>query len=94
MAQTNVNIRMDEELKRNFERLCDDMGLTVTTAITAFAKAAVRKNRMPFELEGDPFYSEANMAHVRKGIEQAENGEYVTMTLDELRTFLGVTERE
>lgn len=62
MAQTNVNIRMDSELKSSFERLCDEMGLTVTTAFTAFAKAAVRKNRMPFELEGDPFYSEANMS--------------------------------
>ncbi|MDR0221718.1 MAG: type II toxin-antitoxin system antitoxin, RelB/DinJ family, partial [Lachnospiraceae bacterium] len=32
MAQTNVNIRMDEDLKREFDSTCQDLGLTMTTA--------------------------------------------------------------
>ena len=38
MASTNVNICMDEELKRRFEAFCMDMGMTMTTAFNAFAE--------------------------------------------------------
>lgn len=38
MAQTNVNIRMDSDLKTQFEAFCTDMGMTMTTAFTVFAK--------------------------------------------------------
>lgn len=50
MATTNVNIRMDTELKQQFEAFCSDMGMTVTTAVTIFAKKAVREYRIPFEI--------------------------------------------
>ena len=38
MAQTLVNIRMDEELKKNMEQTCQELGMNMTTAITIFAK--------------------------------------------------------
>ena len=50
MPQTSVNIRMDSDLKRQFEQFCADMGMTVTTAFTIFAKKAVREYRIPFEV--------------------------------------------
>ena len=50
MAQTNINIRMDAELKRQFEAFCADVGMSMTTAFTVFAKKAVRDNRIPFPL--------------------------------------------
>jgi len=50
MAQTNVNIRMDEDLKREFDSLCNDLGLTMTIAFTIFAKTVVRQQRIPFEI--------------------------------------------
>ena len=53
MAQTNVNIRMDAELKRQFEEFCADVGMSMTTAFNIFAKKAVRENRIPFEVGGD-----------------------------------------
>lgn len=53
MASTNINIRMDAELKRQFERFCSDMGMTMTTAFTVFARKAVREYRIPFEIGGD-----------------------------------------
>lgn len=51
MAQTNVNIRMDAELKRQFEDFCADVGMTMTTAVTVFAKKVVRENRIPFPVD-------------------------------------------
>lgn len=53
MAQTNINIRMDTELKKQFEAFCSDMGMSMTTAFTIFAKKAVREYRIPFEISGD-----------------------------------------
>ena len=50
MAQANLNIRMDSDLKKQFEAFCSDMGMTMTTAINIFAKKAVRENRIPFEV--------------------------------------------
>lgn len=53
MASTNINIRMDADLKRQFETFCADMGMTMTTAFTIFAKKAVREYRIPFEIGGE-----------------------------------------
>ena len=53
MASTSINIRMDANLKRQFEAFCSDMGMTMTTAINVFARKAVRENRIPFEISGD-----------------------------------------
>ena len=50
MAQINVRIRMDEELKREFDNLCNCLGLTVTGAFNVFAKTAVRRQKIPFEI--------------------------------------------
>ena len=50
MANANINIRIDSELKEQFERFCADMGMTMTTAINIFAKKAVREYRIPFEI--------------------------------------------
>ena len=50
MGQTSINIRMDEELKKQFDSFCDDVGMTMTTAICIFAKTVVREQKIPFEI--------------------------------------------
>ena len=50
MAQTNVNIRMDEETKKAFDKFCDEIGLSVSAAFNIFAKTVVREQRIPFAL--------------------------------------------
>ena len=50
MANTNINIRMDSDLKRQFEAFCVDMGMSMTTAFNIFAKKVVREYRIPFEI--------------------------------------------
>ena len=73
----NVNFRMDAELKKNMEQVCEDMGLSMTTAFTIFAKKVSREHRIPFEITADPFYSESNMAHLRRGIAALDSGKGV-----------------
>lgn len=77
MAQTMVNFRMDEDLKKSMEQACSDMGLSMTTAFTIFAKKVSREKRIPFEVSADPFYSESNMAHLRRGIVALDAGKGV-----------------
>lgn len=52
MAQVNINIRMEEDLKSQFDALCKDMGMSMTTAMTIFAKKMVRESKIPFEITG------------------------------------------
>lgn len=71
LAQTtNINIRMDSELKRQFEAFCADMGMSMTTAFNIFAKKTVREYRIPFEIGGDVPNEETRkaMENVQKGI--------------------------
>ena len=42
MANTSINIRMDADLKRQFEAFCADIGITITTAFNVFARKALR----------------------------------------------------
>ena len=74
MASTSVTIRMDPELKKQAEALFDTLGMNMTTAFTVFAKAAVRQQKIPFELAADPFFSEANQARLRKAIADVKSG--------------------
>ena len=74
MAQTLVNIRMDEELKRNMEQTCQELGMNMTTAITIFAKKMTREKRIPFEVSVDPFYSESNLQRLEKIADDIRRG--------------------
>lgn len=73
MAQTTVSVRMDDALKRDFDSICNDLGLSMSTAITMLAKKMTREKRLPFEVSMDPFYSDENMARLRKSIAQMES---------------------
>ena len=75
MAQAvNVNFSLDEDVKRNMEQVCSELGLTISAAFTIFAKKVSREKRIPFELSVDPFYSEENMTRLRKSIDDLNAG--------------------
>lgn len=65
MAQAvNVNFRMDADLKKSMEQACSELGMSMTTAFTIFAKKVSREKRIPFDVSVDPFYSESNMRYL------------------------------
>lgn len=84
MAQTLVNIRMDEDLKRDFDNVCSELGMSMTTAITIFAKKMSREHRIPFEVSANPFYSESNLRALAESLDQLNGGKVVIKTMDEL----------
>ena len=74
MAQVNVNIRMDEDLKKEMENTCKELGMNMSTAFNIFAKKMAREHRIPFEVSVDPFYSKANIRHLEKIMQDINTG--------------------
>lgn len=74
MAQTLVNFRMDEDLKKDMDDTCKELGMTMTTAFTIFAKKMTREKRIPFDVSVDSFYSDANMDYLRRIVSEIESG--------------------
>jgi len=50
MAQATFSVRMDETLKAQFDSLCTEFGMNMSTAINVFARAVVRERKIPFEI--------------------------------------------
>lgn len=74
MAQTMVNFRMDAKLKKDMEKACKAMGLTLTAAFTMFATKVAYENRIPFDVEVDPFYSKENMKRLEQMAKDIKEG--------------------
>ena len=53
MATTNLNIRIDEDLKKQAEDIFNELGLNMSTALTVFLRQTVRSNGIPFDLRLD-----------------------------------------
>ena len=50
MSQVAFSIRMERQLKDDFSRFCDEIGMSMSTAFVVFAKEALREQRIPFEV--------------------------------------------
>ena len=66
MPQVNLKITMDKELHDSFNKFCAEIGLNMSSAVSVFARQAVRLQKIPFEISADPFYSAENMQRLEK----------------------------
>ena len=75
MAETtNLNIRIDKDLKEQADAVFSEMGMSMTTAFNVFVRQTLRQGKIPFEIYADPFYSETNMRALRQSIKEADAG--------------------
>ncbi len=79
-----LSIRMDDDTKTAFEGFCESVGLSISSAVNMFAKITVRENRIPFEVSGDPFWSEENQEWLRMSLQQAKDGKLTKHELSEV----------
>lgn len=87
MAQTLINFRIDENTKKQLEEICNELGITMSTAFNMFVKKVIREKRIPFEVSIDPFYSETNINAINESIKQLKEGKVITKTIDELEAI-------
>lgn len=69
---TQINLRVDDTVKKNAEQVAAELGMSLSTAITIFLIKMGREKRIPFEVSVDPFYSDENMDRLKKSIAQLE----------------------
>lgn len=83
MPQVSMTVRMDSLLKKQFDALCADFGMSANTAMNIFAKAVVQRGKIPFEIKSDrAFYLEK--AHFKEMRAWAESGNTPDLTMEEI----------
>jgi len=87
MAQTTtINVRVDENVKRNIEALFDSMGMNVSTAVNMFFKQCLTENALPFQPRAKPNISLREA--LREAQEQSAINKTANMTLDEINDII------
>ena len=86
---TNLNIRIDKNLKERAETFFADLGLNMTTAFNIFIRQSLKQGKIPFEIlsNPDPFYSDKNRRVLEKSARELQEGKVVIKTMDELRAM-------
>ena len=53
MSQATISIRVDQGVKKNFDALCEDFGISTTAAFIIFMKTVIRERMIPFEIRSE-----------------------------------------
>ncbi|MBQ3508665.1 MAG: type II toxin-antitoxin system RelB/DinJ family antitoxin [Peptococcaceae bacterium] len=86
---TTISLRLDDDMKKELDAMCAEMGMNITTFFMIYAKKALRDRKIPFEITApaDPFYCEANIAQIKKADQQVQKGRVVVKTMEELEAM-------
>lgn len=84
-----VSLRFEDNMKKELDQMCDEMGMNLTTFFMVYAKKALRERRIPFEIAApaDPFYSSENQAQLQRAEAQVKGGKVVVKTMEELEAM-------
>ena len=97
MAQVSMTVRMDSQLKKQFNELCNEIGMSANTAINVFVNAAVRTRSIPFKIDLKAAPKEEPMSGLeafRSIRKMAESGQLPEMTLDEINEEIRLAREE
>ena len=95
MAQVSMTVRMDSQLKQNFDALCARMGMSANAAMNIFANAVVMYKKIPFEIKAEP--EKESMSALESFLEirkMAESGQFPDLTLDEINEEIRLAREE
>ena len=86
---TTISLRLDDDMKKELDAMCDEMGMNITTFFMIYAKKALRDRKIPFEIVApvDPFYSKQNMDKIRESEKQIKEGKVIVKTMEELEAM-------
>jgi len=88
---TNINIRIDANVKQEAETLFEKLGMSVSGAINIFFRQAIREQAIPFQIraktpaeEYNDYFSPVVVKSILESAERIKRGESITFTIDEL----------
>lgn len=94
MATAAFTVRMDEDLKINFEKMCESFGISMTAAINLFATAVVNERRIPFEIRSKSSAREEALKLFESARAQVLSNNPNGMTLDEINAEIAAARAE
>ncbi len=88
MSTTNLNIRTDKDVKEEAEKIFNELGLNMTSAVNIFLRTAIRERGIPFELKLD-VPNETTIAAIEEGRRMASDPSSPRYSsIDELKAAL------
>ncbi len=60
MQTTTISLRVDKDIKDKADSLFNELGLSLSAAINIFLRQSVRRQKIPFEIENEPFKNTPN----------------------------------
>ena len=96
MAQATFSVRMEEDIKKQFDILCKEFGMNASTAINVFARTVVRERRIPFEIHSPKadVTRESAMQAFQSLRKQAKEKGVSGMSLDEINHEIALARKE
>ena len=94
MAQSAVTVRIDSDLKSQFDELCEQFGMSANTAFNIFVKAVIRSRSIPFAIRGNKTEAPSALDLFMQQRRAAENSTEQELTLDEINAEIRAAREE
>ena len=102
MGAVNITVRVDEEIKRDFDAFCDNVGMNITTAVNLFIRAVLRSRELPFSITDSVVQKQTVATKEREALrnafkaaqEQSVINGTDNMTMDEIDLIIAEVRQE
>ena len=94
MAQSAVTVRIDSEMKSQFDELCNKFGMSINTAFNIFVNAVVRSRSIPFTIKDDRVEKSSAFDLFMKQRKAAESSYAPEMTLEDITAAIRAAREE
>ena len=94
MAQSAVTVRIDSEMKSQFDELCEQFGMSANTAFNIFVKAVIRSRSIPFAIRGNKTEAPSALDLFMQQRRAAENSAEQELSLDEINAEIRAAREE
>lgn len=94
MAQSAVTVRIDSDLKSQFDELCEQFGMSANTAFNIFVKAVIRSRSIPFAIRGNKMEAPSALDLFMQQRRAAENSAEQELSLDEINAEIRAAREE
>jgi len=88
---TNINVRIDDDVKKEAEALFGKLGFSMSSAINIFFRQAIREQAIPFQIrvnsKYEEYFNKHNIKILEESIAQAKAGKVVVKTIAELEAM-------
>ena len=83
MGSLTLNVRVNSEDKKRFEKFCSSVGMNVSTAINMFIKTVINEQRIPFEISSESEFEKYAIEKLKEAEEEMKTNNKM-YTLEEV----------